>query len=74
LGRGHETIEHGIAAGIVSPDVKLDVNMVPRLIDALGQGCIKFRAIDEQPRFFRAGNGVLIDLRKKLYRHSFLRR
>jgi hypothetical protein len=38
LGGGHEAIEHGIAAGIVSPDVKLDVNMIPRLIDALSEG------------------------------------
>ena len=62
LGGGHEAIEHGIAAGIVSPDVKLDVNMIPRVIDTLGQGRIKFRAIDEEPRFFRTGNGILVDL------------
>ena len=64
LRRGDEPGEHCIPARVVVPDVKLNVHMMPCLIDALGQRRIELCAIHQQPRMIGARDRILVNLRK----------
>jgi hypothetical protein len=59
-------IEHRAAAGVVAPDVKFQVDVMPRLINPISQGWEKLIAIDQEPRFFGGGNGEFVEPGEKI--------
>jgi hypothetical protein len=59
--------KHFATARVIAPNVELDVHMCAGFIDALSERAEELRAIDEQPRRFGGGDGILIQLREELY-------
>jgi hypothetical protein len=59
---GDEPGEHFIAARVILPDVKLDMHVMLRFVDALSERDEKLTAVNQQSGVIGAGNGILIEV------------